>query len=419
MTNNSPSTSLKVSPRLFKKHALNCIRSKTPFMVWGNPGIGKSEILKALVESLGYHFEDIRLSQIDSIDLRGLPSKDGEVGNVSVVWAVPDFLKRAREIKAQTGKNTAFFFDEINSGSPATMAAAYQFINDRRIGPHELGADDIVFAAGNLDTDGGITNTMPTPLCNRFRHYTLRVDVESFLEYAAQTNGHPWVVGYLSITGNANKLQMFDPEKIMGGDEKAYATPRTWMMLSKALKVAYPKHNSDGMDDVIESDVPWAKEISEDLEMKMEDLSAIAASCIGSGVSVEFAAYVKEGMDLPKAKDILSGKITKSKESLADSPSKQFFISNDCCYALKEYDDKIKAAKEKDKNADIKGLQTEYMKAMENFVLFAKASFGPEMFIFGVVSTMIKRFRLFPQPGVMSKSTFDLIISEFEKAKTK
>lgn len=420
MSKEATSTAVTVSAFNLKKHALNCIQSRTPFMVWGNPGIGKSEILKMICEMLGYHFEDIRLSQIDSIDLRGLPTKgEGDIEDAvdkfsgkpqpTVDWAVPDFLKRARKIKRETGKNTAFFFDEINAGSPATMAAAYQFINDGRIGPHELGAEDIVFAAGNLDTDGGITNAMPTPLCNRFRHYILKVNVESFLEFASQANFHPWVTGYLSVSGNQGHLQNFDPDVIMAGSEKAYATPRSWSMLSKALKAA-------NIENYVQSneDKGHFGDLDDDYTMKMGDLSGIAASCIGSGIATQFSAFVKEGMDLPKAKDILAGKA--GKVEIKDSPSKQYFIANDCCYALKEYSDKVKELQ--GSKEDFAKINKEYMEAMEHFVNFAKLNFGPEMFIFAIVSTMIKRFRLLPVPGVISQKTFDLIIREFEKAKT-
>ncbi len=422
MSNKAPTvnTITTVSAFSLKKHAYNCIESQTPFMVWGNPGIGKSEILRAICEALGYHFEDIRLSQIDSIDLRGLPFKNDKSGEFaeakssSVEWAVPDFLQRARETFAKSGKPTAFFFDEINAGSPATMAAAYQFINDRRVGPHELNPLDVVFAAGNLDTDGGITNTMPTPLCNRFRHYILRVDVESFLEFASSMNYHPWVTGYLAQPAAGQNLQKFDPDFIMGSDEKSFATPRTWSMVSKALKAA--NFTSTFEDKVKDNSNPFAS-LDEDLSMNMHDLSVIVASCVGSGIATEFAAYVKEGMNLPKAKEILAGKISNEKEiNIKDSPSKQYFVANDCCYSLKEYKDKIDALKEQ--KQDYQELNKQYMKAMENFVLFSKKHCAPEMFIYGVVSTMIKRFRLIPEPAVMDKKVFDLIIAEFEKAKT-
>jgi hypothetical protein len=419
MTDKEPtiSTITTVGAMVLKKHVFNCISSKTPFMVWGNPGIGKSEILRAICIRLGYHFEDIRLSQIDSIDLRGLPFKNDQSGEfaeskASVEWAVPDFLLRARKAFAETGRHTAFFFDEINAGSPATMAAAYQFINDGRVGPHELNAGDIVFAAGNLDTDGGITNNMPTPLCNRFRHYVLRVDVESFLEFAAEMNYHPWVCGYLAQPGNAPKLQNFDPDTIMASEEKSFATPRSWSMVSKALKAA--NFTSSYEDKQKELSNPFAS-LDEDLTMNMHDLSVIVASCIGSGIATEFSAYVKEGMDLPKAKDILAGKIDKD-INIKDSPSKQYFVANDCCYSLKEYKDKIESLKANKENFE--ELNKQYMRAMENFVIFAKKFFAPEMFIYGVVSTMIKRFRLIPEPAVMDKKIFDLIISEFDKAKT-
>ena len=42
-----------------------------PVMVWGPPGCGKSETVAQLAASLDAELVDIRLSQYDSVDLRG------------------------------------------------------------------------------------------------------------------------------------------------------------------------------------------------------------------------------------------------------------------------------------------------------------------------------------------------------------
>ena len=69
------SSLLTITPRQLFRHIQYSIHSsRTPF-IWGDPGIGKSAIIKQITELFGYHFEDVRLSQIDSIDLRGLPVK--------------------------------------------------------------------------------------------------------------------------------------------------------------------------------------------------------------------------------------------------------------------------------------------------------------------------------------------------------
>ena len=59
-----------------------------PVMLWGPPGIGKSDIVKAVAQELGIDLRDIRLSQLDPVDLRGVPAvEDGQTK-----WATPSFF---------------------------------------------------------------------------------------------------------------------------------------------------------------------------------------------------------------------------------------------------------------------------------------------------------------------------------------
>lgn len=434
MTTNS--TMIKVSPKALRKHALNCIQSQTPYFVWGNPGIGKSRILQALVERMGFHFEDIRLSQIESVDLRGLPAKQERATKVeilnsegklelvdgvetTVAWAMPDFLRRAKEQWDKYKKPTAFFFDELNSGSPATMAAAYQFINDRRIGCFELGAKDVVFAAGNLESDGGVTNSMPLPLANRFRHYLMDVNTEQWLNFASEAGMHPYVLAYLSIGSNGGKLQNFNVDQLLSSDEKAFATPRSWEMLSKALYAAYGDYQPVVAVKTLAEESDEFNVYDDDDKINENDISVIAASCVGSGIAVEFAGFVKEGMDLPKARDILEGK--KLSVNIKAKTSAQYFIANDCSHALKEMKTKLEEVKKEsgDKSAEYDKVLKSYVKSMENYILFAKEHFARELFVFGIITVMLKRYKVMPMPNHMDKKVFDLVATEFNAARLK
>jgi len=434
MTTNS--TMIKVSPKALRKHALNCIQSQTPYFVWGNPGIGKSRILQALVERMGFHFEDIRLSQIESVDLRGLPAKQERATKVqilnekgelewvdgletTVAWAMPDFLRRAKEQWDKYGKPTAFFFDELNSGSPATMAAAYQFINDRRIGCFELGAKDVVFAAGNLESDGGVTNSMPLPLANRFRHYLMDVNTEQWLNFASEAGMHPYVLAYLSIGSNGSKLQNFNVDQLLSSDEKAFATPRSWEMLSKALYAAYGDYQPVVAVKTLAEESDEFNVYDDDDKINENDISVIAASCVGSGIAVEFAGFVKEGMDLPKARDILDGK--KISVNIKAKTSAQYFIANDCSHALKEMKTKLEEVKKEkgDKSTEYDKVLKSYVKSMENYILFAKENFARELFVFGIITVMLKRYKVMPMPNHMDKKVFDLVATEFNAARLK
>ena len=60
----------------------------TPVMLWGPPGVGKSQIVLQVGGDLDIPIIDVRLSQMEPSDLRGIPFRQGD----KVEWAVPSLL---------------------------------------------------------------------------------------------------------------------------------------------------------------------------------------------------------------------------------------------------------------------------------------------------------------------------------------
>jgi MoxR-like ATPase len=98
----------------------------TPVMMWGPPGVGKSQMVSEVAAKHDVPVIDIRLSQMEPSDLRGIPFRTGE----NVEWAVPVILPNAK----RHGEKGILFLDEITSAPPSVSAAAYQLILDRRLG---------------------------------------------------------------------------------------------------------------------------------------------------------------------------------------------------------------------------------------------------------------------------------------------
>ena len=96
----------------------------TPVMLWGPPGVGKSQMVAQIAARHGVAMTDIRLSQMEPSDLRGIPFRSGE----HVEWAVPAMLPNVD----RHGQDGILFLDEINAAPPSVSAAAYQLILDRR-----------------------------------------------------------------------------------------------------------------------------------------------------------------------------------------------------------------------------------------------------------------------------------------------
>ena len=145
-----------------KKYAMHNFKTKRPMFVWGPPGIGKSEtfeqIKNAYIEQgKKAHLIDCRLALWDPTDLKGYPYFDQTANKMR--FSAPDELPD--EEMAKEYDVIILFLDELNGASPATQAAAYQLVLNRAIGKYKLPDNVVIAAAGNRDTDKGVTSECP------------------------------------------------------------------------------------------------------------------------------------------------------------------------------------------------------------------------------------------------------------------
>jgi MoxR-like ATPase len=121
-----------VTPDEVRSRVLRCFKHKRPVFLWGPPGVGKSEVVADITSELGGYMIDLRLSQMEPTDLRGIPFFNKDKGLMD--WAPPIDLPDA-ELSAQY-PIVVLLLDEMNSAAPAVQAAAYQLILNRRQGCH-------------------------------------------------------------------------------------------------------------------------------------------------------------------------------------------------------------------------------------------------------------------------------------------
>ena len=231
------------------KHTYN---KKLPIFIWGSFGIGKSTIVKDLAEEKQLSFIDVRISQLEPSDLRGLPKLDGEVTR----WISPSWLPQDKDSKG------ILFFDEINLAPPSIQASCYQLILDRQLGEYKLPDGWVIISAGNRIEDKANVFELPTPLANRFLHLELKIpSVEEWTDWGIDNRNQmdSRVIAFLNFKPSA--LHSYDSKN----RDKSIATPRTWEFCSKLI------------DDVTDE----------------KELSIYSSSAVGEGVSVEFCAFNK------------------------------------------------------------------------------------------------------------------------------
>jgi hypothetical protein len=278
-----------------RKSIMKCFAKKRPLFLWGPPGIGKSEVVAGITESLGGLMIDLRLGQMDPTDIRGIPFYNKELNKMD--WAPPIELPDPET--ASQYPIVVLFLDEMNSAAPAVQAAAYQLVLNRRIGKYRLPDNVVMVAAGNRESDKGVTYRMPTPLANRFVHLEMRVDFPVWQEWAVQNNIHKDVVGYLSFA--KQDLYDFDAKSA----SRSFATPCSWTFVSELL---------------------------EDEDTDETTLTDLVAGAVGEGLAVKFQAHRKIASKMPKPEEILSGKV---KDLQVKEVSAMYSLVISMCYELK------------------------------------------------------------------------------------
>jgi hypothetical protein len=313
-----------VSPNEAKAAIRKCIKKKRPVFMWGPPGIGKSDIIKQIGDEQDREVIDVRLSLWEPTDIKGIPYYNSQANTMS--WAPP------AELPTDPESTAILFLDELNSAAPATQAAAYQLVLNRRVGTYVLPKGVSIVAAGNRETDKGVTYRMPAPLANRFLHLELRVDFDDWHQWAVSNRIHEQVVGYVGFA--KQDLYDFDPKS----SSRSFATPRSWSFVSELLDD----------DDVAEN-----------------TLTDLVAGAVGEGLAVKFMAHRKVAKQMPKPEDILQGKVKKCD---IKEISAMYSLTISLCYELQEGDRK------KVKNWD---------EMADNFFGFMMDNFPTELVVMG------------------------------------
>ena len=313
-----------------RKSILRAFDKQRPIFLWGPPGIGKSELIESITEELGGHMIDLRLGQLEPTDIRGIPFYNKDTGKMD--WAPP--VEMPDEELASQYPVVVLFLDEMNSAPASVQSAAYQLILNRRIGKYRLPDNVKLVAAGNRESDKGVTFRMPTPLANRFVHQEMRVDFPSWQEWAVEHKINKDVVGYLSFA--KQDLYDFDAKS----SSRAFATPRSWTFVSELL-------NDDALDD--------------------ETAANLIKGTIGEGLAVKFMAHRKIAGKMPNPADILKGKV---KELNVKEISAMYSLVISMCYELKDAVEK-------------KVDQKEFHEMADNFLAYMMKNFETELTVMG------------------------------------
>ena len=235
-----------------------------PVFIWGAPGIGKSSIVEDFAASLGLSCVSLLGSQLAPEDIIGVP----EIIDGKSVFCPPRMIAQDEPY--------CLFLDELNACSQEVQKAFYSLIHDRRIGEYFLPKGSIIIGAGNRAQDNAIVKPMSSALINRMFHVELIASHRDWLQWAGQNGIHPHIIEYIGLRPDHLWKQ---PPKT----EEPFSTPRSWHMLSDAMKSF-----GDNITD--------------------KQLEILASGCLSPHHATQFRAFIKQIRNRYALSAIIDGK---------------------------------------------------------------------------------------------------------------
>lgn len=180
------------------------VSASTPIcpFIMGEPGIGKSSVIKAMCEERGWHFFELLCNQLgDRADLTGCRSiKTTETvnGKDEEVWKQIFFPHQSIQDAITCAKNNpndivVLFLDEINRTSSDITSAILSFTTARKIGTYTFPANVRFVVAGN---DKGNITALDSASISRFSKYKLEPSAKTYMDI--EENLNPYIKQVLS-----------------------------------------------------------------------------------------------------------------------------------------------------------------------------------------------------------------------------
>lgn len=200
----------------------------------GQPGIGKSSILK----SLSKRFPDHTPVYIDCADLDlgdlAMPAMNHETKTTT-------FYPNER-FAIHEGKPVIIMLDEITKASEPVKNMLLPVMLERRLGAVEFHKDSIVYSTGNLTTDG-VGDNMKAHAKNRLTAVTVRnPSDDEWINWAIDNDIAPEIIAWVKqfphslacYTDEAQKENMYiyNPRK----QQEAFVSPRSLAKASPIVK---------------------------------------------------------------------------------------------------------------------------------------------------------------------------------------
>lgn len=227
---------------------------KARLMVWGAPGVGKTAILRSVLDSIT-DLKDYRMvvktlsnETPDNFTLPKYVDIEGQefATDVPKTWLPvykPTHDDKKDEILSDACGKGLLFIDELSRATPQVLNVILPLINEGEFNGYKLGKNWIIIVASNRMEDEMAGQTdIGNALSNRFAQIYYEPTVHSW-ERWAKTQGYmsPLLLQWLALpeseTMSGGKFFYYDPNEDATGNDvtKLICTPRSWTNAMREL----------------------------------------------------------------------------------------------------------------------------------------------------------------------------------------
>jgi MoxR-like ATPase len=207
----------------------------TRFMLRGEPGIGKSSLLRSVAEQLGFDHAYIDVPNMDLGDI-AMPVIDHDSKTTR-------YYPNAR-FKVHEGKPLVIMLDEFSKGADPVKNMLHPMLEkaNPRLGDLSLSEQTVVFLTGNLTTDG-VGDSLKAHSLNRIVPVTVsKPTAEEWLDWAvprgieaeicAWVNQFPHALASYTDPAQSDNPYIYNPRK----PQQAFVSPRSLETASNIVR---------------------------------------------------------------------------------------------------------------------------------------------------------------------------------------
>lgn len=285
-------------PNVDKKSLKRWIRmsvnnpAERPLMIWGAPGIGKTQIVKAVLKEMEgkRRLIDVQTSKMAPDDWALPAIYKSDTGEMNAIDLPKSWLPvyrpsgdaeedKKRDEAANQGDGGIIFFDELSRAAPSVQNTCLKIMDEKIIGDAQLGSKWAIIAASNRDTDDPDSDiSFGKALGNRFTQINYVPDFKSWKEWAIN-KVDPRILDFLEFNQEYFYNMDDDPE------QSIFASPRSWDEAS--VKIGMLMQDAEKYGETITN----------------KDVTEVIGANVGMDIATEFNTFLRV-LDSFKKEDI-------------------------------------------------------------------------------------------------------------------